>query len=86
MSGIFCAYQRDNFAGTRINMVNCNERYYVSTWGRGGSWINDQTRNRPGREAKMYNPSGQLVYTTPPPYSSDAHGDWNPVRFVVPCR
>ncbi|MFD9068766.1 MULTISPECIES: hypothetical protein [Streptomyces] len=86
VSGIFCAYQRDNYQGTRIDMVVCNRRYYVSTWGAGGSWINDQTRNTAGREAKMYNPSGRLVYTTPPPYSSDPHGDWNPVRFVIPCR
>ncbi|MGW6054333.1 peptidase inhibitor family I36 protein [Streptomyces sp. NPDC055189] len=85
VSGNFCAYQRDNFQGTIIKMRQCNTKYYVSTWGRGGSWVNDQTRNLESRRARMYNPSGGLVYKTPRAYSSDAHGDWMPVRYVIPC-
>ncbi|MFI6588339.1 hypothetical protein [Embleya sp. NPDC050493] len=85
-SGNFCAYQRDSYQGTRIDMWQCDTRYYVSTWGSGGSWINDQTRNQESRRARMYNPSGTLIYTTPVAYSSDPHGDWNPVRYVIPCH
>ncbi|MEV0257260.1 hypothetical protein AB0H82_23770 [Streptomyces sp. NPDC050732] len=85
VSGNFCAYQRDNFQGSRIDMYQCNTKYYVSTWGSGGSWINDQTRNVESRRARMYNPSGTMIYKTPRAYSSDAHGDWNPVRYVIPC-
>ncbi len=33
----------------------------------------------------MYNPSGTMIYKTPTAYSFDAHGDWNPVRYVIPC-
>ncbi|WP_409062001.1 hypothetical protein [Streptomyces sp. SYP-A7185] len=85
VSGNFCAYQRDNFQGTIIKMRQCNTKYYVSTWGSGGSWVNDQTRNQESRRARMYSPSGTLVYKTPRAYSSDAHADWNPVRYVIPC-
>ncbi|GGO47178.1 hypothetical protein [Streptomyces lasiicapitis] len=85
VSKTFCAYQKDNFEGTRIDMVTCNKKYYVSTWGRGGSWINDQTRNLESRRARMYNPRGDMVYKTPQAYSFDKHGDWNPVRYVIPC-
>ncbi|MFD4631320.1 hypothetical protein ACFVYR_18975 [Streptomyces sp. NPDC058284] len=85
VSGNFCGYQRDNFQGSIIKMRQCNTKYYVSTWGRGGSWVNDQTRNVESRRARMYSPSGTLVYKTPRAYSSDAHGDWNPVRYVIPC-
>ncbi|MFF9896369.1 hypothetical protein [Streptomyces longispororuber] len=53
--------------------------------GRGGSWINDQIRNLESRRARMYNPSGAMIYKTPTAYSFDAHGDWNPVRYVIPC-
>ncbi|HET6857745.1 MAG TPA: hypothetical protein VFH94_11725 [Streptomyces sp.] len=85
VSGNFCAYQFDGFDGTIIKMRQCNTRYYVSTWGRGGSWVNDQTRNLESRRARMYNPNGTMIYKTPRAYSSDAHGDWNPVRYVIPC-
>lgn len=85
VSGNFCAYQRDNFSGSIIKMRQCNTKYYVSTWGKGGSWVNDQTRNLESRRARMYNPNGTMIYKTPRAYSSDAHGDWNPVRYVIPC-
>ncbi|THC54950.1 hypothetical protein [Streptomyces sp. A1499] len=85
VSGNFCAYQRDNYSGSIIKMRQCNTKYYVSTWGRGGSWINDQTRNAESRRARMYNPNGTMIYKTPRAFSSDPHGDWNPVRYVIPC-
>ncbi|KUL64289.1 hypothetical protein [Streptomyces sp. NRRL S-1521] len=85
VSGNFCAYQRDNYSGSIIKMRQCNTKYYVSTWGRGGSWINDQTRNTESRRARMYNPNGTMIYKTPRAFSSDPHGDWNPVRYVIPC-
>ncbi|MFK4070815.1 hypothetical protein [Streptomyces sp. NPDC029674] len=85
VSGNFCAYQKNEFQGTIIKMRQCNTKYYVSTWGAGGSWVNDQTRNVESRRARMYNPSGTLVYKTPRAYSSDAYGDWRPVRYVIPC-
>ncbi|QQC87376.1 peptidase inhibitor family I36 protein [Streptomyces alfalfae] len=85
VSGNFCAYQRDNYSGSIIKMRQCNTKYYVSTWGRGGSWINDQTRNVESRRARMYNPNGTMIYKTPRAFSSDPHGDWNPVRYVIPC-
>ncbi|MFJ8636381.1 hypothetical protein [Streptomyces sp. NPDC093568] len=85
VSGNFCAYRKDDFKGTRIDMFRCNTKYYVSTWGRGGSWINDQTRDLESRRARMYNPSGHMIYKTPRAYSEDRHGDWMPVRYVIPC-
>ncbi|MEU6062491.1 hypothetical protein [Streptomyces sp. NPDC047097] len=85
VSGNFCAYKESGFEGTRITMWQCGTRYYVSTWGRGGSWINDQTRGLESRRARMYNPNGTLIYRTPVPYSSDSTGDWQPVRSVIPC-
>ncbi|WP_033329312.1 hypothetical protein [Streptomyces yerevanensis] len=85
VSGNFCAFQRKEFRGTWIKMRQCNTKYYVSTWGRGGSWINDQTRNLESRRARMYKPNGTLEYKTPRAYSSDLYADWNPVRYVIPC-
>ncbi|MFE0101682.1 hypothetical protein [Streptomyces sp. NPDC059009] len=85
VSHYFCAYRGDSYTGDEILMYTCGTRYYVSTWGRGGSWINDQTRNQESRRARMYNPSGTMIYKTPRAFSYDAHGDWNPVRYVIPC-
>ncbi|UQA96665.1 hypothetical protein [Streptomyces halobius] len=76
-----CAYRSTNFSGDTVDMYTC-KRYYFSTWGGRGSWDNNQTT---GTVARMYNPSGSLIYRTPPAHSWDANGSWDPVRSIVNC-
>ncbi|MGH4029629.1 peptidase inhibitor family I36 protein [Actinomycetota bacterium Odt1-20B] len=79
-SGYFCAYEKDFYQGDETQMYYCQS--YPMNYRRGGSWINDQT---PGRRARMYGRNGNLLYTTPPPYSYDRQGDWYHVFTVRPC-
>jgi hypothetical protein len=78
--GYFCAYSGTNFNGNAINMYVC--RLYPIPFTGPGSWANNQIA---GARARMYNKAGTLIYTTPPPYSQDKHGNWTPVASVRPC-
>ncbi|MFD0887270.1 hypothetical protein ACFQ08_22230 [Streptosporangium algeriense] len=77
----FCAYKRPDFKGTAIDMYSC-DRYDLSSYTGPGSWDNNQTRKT---TARMYDPSGRLIYITPPAHSWDRNGDWTHVRTVKNC-
>lgn len=76
----FCAYSRTYWSGSHIDMYTCGS--YNIPWTGAGSWDNNQTV---GTRARMYNPSGTLIYTTPPAHSYDANGDWTHVHTVRNC-
>ncbi|MFE7403212.1 hypothetical protein [Streptomyces sp. NPDC057557] len=80
-NGWFCAYPEDVFQGTAVQWYACGT-YPMNFVTHNGSWSNNQTR---GRQARMYGKSGNLLYTTPGAYSSDAHGNWWSVWKVKPC-
>ncbi|OLZ65616.1 hypothetical protein AV521_31815 [Streptomyces sp. IMTB 2501] len=79
-NGYFCAYSQADYQGSEQQMYYCQS--YAMNFGRGGSWINNQTQ---GRQARMYGKYGDLLYTTPGAYSSDSNGDWYYVWSVRPC-
>jgi hypothetical protein len=76
----FCAYETEGYTGDEIAMYNCAS--YNIGWFGLGSWYNNQTK---GVRAKMYDPNGKLLYTTPGAPSVDSSGDWTPVGSVRNC-
>ena len=76
----FCAYRQTGFRGDHIDMYDC--RSYRITWSGPGSWDNNQTM---GTRARMYNSSGNLIFTTRPARSTDPNGNWTPVWSVRNC-
>ncbi|MFE6869547.1 hypothetical protein ACFVFS_23705 [Kitasatospora sp. NPDC057692] len=80
-NGWFCAYEKDDFQGTEVQWYKCGT-YPVDFATHHGSWSNNQHK---GRQARMYDKNGKLIYTTPPAYSSDNRGNWWPVWTVKPC-
>ncbi|MGW4825387.1 peptidase inhibitor family I36 protein [Streptomyces sp. NPDC004227] len=81
-TGYFCAYKSENFKGDRIDMYYCQK--YSIPWISQGSWRNNQTLNT-SPQARFYNGSGSVIYTTPKPYSSHASYSWVGVYSVKPC-
>ncbi|MFI6055234.1 hypothetical protein ACIBCO_34745 [Streptomyces violascens] len=79
--GWFCAYYSANFQGTEVQWYTCGT-YDMNFTTHGGSWSNNQTR---GRQARMYGKSGNLIYTTPGAYSSDASANWWSIWKIKPC-
>ena len=78
--GAFCGWSKSNFTGRMRSWVDCNVYFTLpSTYSSGGSWINNQTHHY---TTSMYDKYGSRVYTTPPAYSSDDHGDWSNIHFI----
>ncbi|GAA2353719.1 hypothetical protein [Streptomyces violaceusniger] len=78
-NGNFCAYSKAGYRGDLRQWSAC--KTYDMPFGRGGSWINNQTK---GQVARMYNRNGSLIFTTYS-YDSDASGDWYHVWTVKLC-
>ncbi|MFG3173364.1 hypothetical protein [Streptomyces sp. NPDC048200] len=76
----FCAYSGIDWTGTSIAMYTC--KTYTIPYAGNGSWDNNQSA---GTKARMYNPSGTLIYTTPGARSYDDVGSWSPVHTVRNC-
>lgn len=76
----FCAYSGIDWTGSSIAMYSC--RSYTIPYAGNGSWDNNQSA---GTKARMYNPSGTLIYTTPGARSYDDVGSWTPVHTVRNC-
>ncbi|HZD16117.1 MAG TPA: hypothetical protein VE196_13535 [Pseudonocardiaceae bacterium] len=76
----FCAYSQPDFNGIAINMYACS--LYSIPFKGTGSWANNQTK---GTQARMYDTTGKLIYTTPGAYSGATSGDWTPVTSVRNC-
>lgn len=76
----FCAYSGIDWTGTSIAMYTCKS--YTIPYAGNGSWDNNQST---GTKARMYNPSGTLIYTTLGARSYDDVGNWTPVHTVRNC-